>query len=99
MTLDEAIKHAQDVYEEHRQLAVWLSELSLRKSGLYYDIMVHPIDELDEVIASCKAKAECDCTECGMQHKQIADWLTELKELRNPITAYQDLSQPSKEGK
>ena len=82
MTLDEAIKHAQDVYEEHRQLAVWLSELSMRRSGMYQNLRIHLIDELDDTIRSCEEKAACDCTECGREHKQIAEWLTELKAMR-----------------
>lgn len=35
---------------------------------------------LDEAIKHCEEKV--DCTECGMQHKQLAEWLKELKVLR-----------------
>ena len=35
---------------------------------------------LDEAIQHCKEKS--DCTECGAEHKQLAEWLRELKERR-----------------
>jgi len=35
---------------------------------------------LDEAITHCEEKA--DCTQCGSEHKQLAEWLQELKELR-----------------
>ena len=36
---------------------------------------------LDEAIQHCEEKAQCG-TVCGMEHKQLADWLKELKTLR-----------------
>lgn len=35
---------------------------------------------LNEAIEHCKEKI--DCTACGQEHKQLAEWLMELKELR-----------------
>lgn len=35
---------------------------------------------LDDAIQHCEEKS--NCTECGMQHKQLAKWLKELKKLR-----------------
>lgn len=35
---------------------------------------------LEEAIKHCEEKI--NCTECGMQHKQLAEWLKELKSLR-----------------
>ncbi len=35
---------------------------------------------LDEAIKHCEEKI--DCTECGKQHKQLMEWLKELKALR-----------------
>lgn len=32
---------------------------------------------LDEAIQHCEERA--DCTECGTEHKQLAEWLKELK--------------------
>ena len=39
---------------------------------------------LDEAIEHCEEKAQCG-TACGMEHKQLAEWLRELKMFRNPI--------------
>lgn len=36
---------------------------------------------LDEAIEHCKEKS--DCTKCGMEHQQLAEWLIELKRRRN----------------
>lgn len=36
---------------------------------------------LDEAIQHCEEKAKCG-TACGMEHKQLAEWLKELKTLR-----------------
>lgn len=36
---------------------------------------------LDEAIEHCEEKAQCG-TDCGMEHKQLAEWLKELKNLR-----------------
>ncbi|MFR2662227.1 MAG: hypothetical protein ACLS9Q_08340 [[Clostridium] scindens] len=38
---------------------------------------------LDEAIEHCKEKA--DCTKCGMEHQQLAEWLIELKSRRNAM--------------
>ncbi len=35
---------------------------------------------LEEAIKHCEEKI--DSTECGMQHKQLAEWLKELKKMR-----------------
>lgn len=35
---------------------------------------------LDEAIQHCREKE--DCTECGQEHKQLREWLEELKRLR-----------------
>ena len=39
---------------------------------------------LDEAIQHCEEKAQCG-TDCGMEHKQLADWLKELKTLRKKV--------------
>ena len=36
---------------------------------------------LDEAIKHCEEKAQCG-TACGMEHKQLAEWLKELKIIR-----------------
>ncbi len=36
---------------------------------------------LDEAIQHCEEKSQCGSS-CGMEHKQLAEWLKELKILR-----------------
>lgn len=36
---------------------------------------------LDEAIKHCEEKAKCGDA-CGLEHRQLADWLKELKQLR-----------------
>ncbi len=48
---------------------------------------------LDGAIKHCKEEAEkymeygieTECYQCGKEHEQLAEWLTELKELREKI--------------
>ena len=40
---------------------------------------------LEEAIIHCKEKA-CDNTQCALEHRQLAEWLIELKKLRSQIT-------------
>ena len=39
---------------------------------------------LDEAIEHCEEKSQCG-TACGMEHKQLAEWLRELKVFRSNI--------------
>ena len=39
---------------------------------------------LDEAIQHCEEKAQCG-TDCGMEHKQLAEWLKELKTRREKV--------------
>ena len=57
MTLDEAIKHAEEVAEKNEKKASWF----WGKEG-------NPNYE--------------NCVECAEEHRQIADWLKELKQLK-----------------
>jgi len=59
MTIDEAIKHAEEVAEEQEKKAIYT-----------------PIEMLssDDDIEKCQ--------ECAAEHRQIAEWLKELKQLR-----------------
>ena len=36
---------------------------------------------LDEAIIHCEEKAK-ECSKCGKEHQQLADWLKELKQHR-----------------
>ena len=38
---------------------------------------------LEETIKHCKEVADSKCDACGAEHKQLAEWLIELKERRN----------------
>ena len=58
MTLDEAIKHAEE-----------MAELNEECARIY--------NEQGDVIASCS------CKECAEEHRQLAEWLRELKALRD----------------
>ena len=59
MTLDEAIKHCEEVAEEYQAT----------------------IDRLDIV-----GKGLDECEECAKEHRQLAEWLRELKEYRDKET-------------
>ena len=56
MTIDEAIKHCEEVAEENEQMAT-------------YNLL-------------CTESQENDCLECAKEHRQLAEWLRELKDLR-----------------
>jgi hypothetical protein len=40
-----------------------------------------------QLVGSAIDKYATDCRECAAEHRQLAEWLTELKELRNSIGA------------
>lgn len=40
-----------------------------------------------QFLGTTKDKEATDCRECAADHRQLAEWLTELKELRNSIGA------------
>lgn len=64
MTLDEAIKHCEEVAEELRN--VDMGELDALYCG----------------DTECIEARKNDCIECAREHKQLAEWLIELKQLR-----------------
>ena len=37
---------------------------------------------IDEAIKHCEEVADSKCDECGAEHRQLAEWLKELKERR-----------------
>lgn len=69
MTLDEAIKHAEKVAEEQEKVAKEWHENQVRKCALI------PFAEMDYT-------HENECKECASEHRQLAEWLKELKQLR-----------------
>ncbi len=64
MTLDEAIKHAEEVAEE-------------QESRGYCDRSVCVI--MDENNHNCDECEVVKCRECADEHRQLAEWLKELK--------------------
>ena len=44
---------------------------------------------LDEAIAHCEEKAKT-CNACGLEHKQLAEWLKELKSAREKLERQAD---------
>lgn len=69
MTLDEAIKHCEEVVEKLEKEAQEWHENQVRKCKLI------PFAEMDYT-------HENECKECASDHKQLAEWLKELKQLR-----------------
>lgn len=69
MTLDEAIKHCEEVAEELEKEAQEWHENQVRKCELI------SFAEMDYT-------HENECKECAFEHKQLAEWLKELKQLR-----------------
>lgn len=59
MTLEEAIKHCEDVAENKEQAV--------------YDLLAFGYSTKEE---------RNECIECANEHRQLAEWLTELKERR-----------------
>lgn len=47
---------------------------------------------LTEAIEHCKERAAADCSECADQHRQLAEWLTELKRYKIAGLAPKDLN-------
>lgn len=40
---------------------------------------------LDEAIKQVEERAKTDCSECAKEHEQIAEWLKELKSIKEYI--------------
>ena len=68
MTLDEAIKHAEEVAKQNEEDAVIYSNCKNHKKNLY------------EI--GLAENAEKKCCKCAEEHRQLAEWLKELKRLR-----------------
>ena len=67
MTLDEAIKHAEEVAGKNEKYAqIWHKQTKNRL-----------VDFCDKAI-----QEENNCIKCAKEHRQLAEWLKELKQLR-----------------
>ena len=69
MTLDKAIKRAEEVVEEQEKAAKEWHENQVRKCKLIRGT------EMDYT-------HENECKKCAEEHRQLAEWLKELKQLR-----------------
>lgn len=67
MTLDEAIKHYEEVAEEQERKAQSIGR---------------------QLLGSAIANYQNDCFECAADHRQLAEWLRELKQLREVVKAW-----------
>jgi len=65
MTLDEAIKHCEEVARQNEEDAILYSNCKKHKKNLY------------EI--GLAENAEKKCCECAEEHRQLAEWLKELK--------------------
>lgn len=68
MTLDDAIKHAEEVAEEQEKAAKEWHENQVRKCELF------PFVEMDFTY-------ENECKKCADEHRQLAEWLKDYKRL------------------
>ena len=69
MTLDEAIRHCEEVAEENDLAAGTYELLAENNHNLY-----------EKLTAETNSSR---CAECAADHRQLAKWLTELKELES----------------
>ena len=66
MTLDEKIKHIEEVIQEKQY-------------------------EYQECVATHDMEGATDCRKCAEEHRQLAEWLKELKQLREPTSVIAEL--------
>ena len=68
MTIDEAISHALEVAEQNETSAITYKNCKEIKTNMYEKLTAE--------------KAENDCRECAADHRQLAEWLMEYKDLK-----------------
>jgi len=68
MTIDEAISHCLEVAEQNEISAITYKNCKEIKTNMYEKLTAE--------------KAENDCCECAADHRQLAEWLMEVKDLR-----------------
>ena len=69
MTIEEAIKHCEEVAEEQEKEAQEWHENQVRKCELIR-------------FAEMDYTRENECKKCAEEHRQLAEWLKELKQLK-----------------
>lgn len=73
LTLDEAIKHCLEVAEQNETDAITYKNCKEIKTNMYEKLLAE--------------KVENDCRECAAEHRQLAEWLKELKEAKRLLKA------------
>ena len=68
MTIDEAIKHCEEVAKQNETDAILYTHCKEIKTNMYEKLTAE--------------KAESDCQECAAEHRQLAEWLQELRAYR-----------------
>ena len=74
MTLDEAIKRAEEVAKEEEKAAKEWHENQVRKCELIR-------------FAEMDYTHENECKKCAEEHRQLAEWLKQLKEVKRILDA------------
>ena len=77
MTIDEAIKHCEEVAKEKEREAEYRQETQ--------GDMFKFLDDLSKSVGGegIENKALKECFECAKEHRQLAEWLRELKAWRD----------------
>lgn len=83
MTLDEAIKHAEEVAEDKETRAKECIVKANSNNEWLFDYEVRKLKE-----------ESVSCAECAAQHRQLAEWLKELKEIKQIIAQHDADSMP-----
>ena len=79
LDIDTAIKHCEKVAEQNETSAITYKNCKEIKANMYEKLTAE--------------KAENECRECAAEHRQLAAWLTELKEAKRLLKmAVEDLS-------
>lgn len=71
MMIDEAIAHCLEVAERNEISAITYKNCKEIKTNMYEKLTAE--------------KAENECRECAADHRQLAEWLTELADLKDEI--------------
>ena len=84
LSIDEAIEHAREVAEEQREL---------------FRLCPYPSQECNGAdICKCLKNKHDGCIKCAEEHEQLAEWLEELKALREEKSDFLILSKDIAEG-
>lgn len=79
LDIDAAIKHCEEVAKQNEISAITYKNCKEIKTNMYEKLTAE--------------KAENECRECAAEHRQLAEWLKELKEAKRLLKmAVEDLS-------